>query len=55
MDNAKHYDDAAIALIDMRCKSNTHRINELQEHQTSHQQCLLPKGREDLRLDRRMG
>ena len=35
MDNAKHYDDAAIALIDARCKSNTHRINELQEHQTA--------------------
>ena len=35
MDNAKHYDDAEIALIDARCKSNTHRINELQEHQTT--------------------
>ena len=35
MDNAKHYDDAAIALIESRCKSNTHRINELQEHQTA--------------------
>lgn len=35
MDNAKHYDDTAIALIDARCKSNTHRINELQEHQTA--------------------
>lgn len=35
MDNEKHYDDAAIALIDARCKSNTHRINELQEHQTA--------------------
>ena len=33
MDNAKHYDDADIALIDARCKSNTHRINELTEHQ----------------------
>ena len=35
MDNAKHYDDASIALIESRCKSNTHRINELQEHQTA--------------------
>lgn len=35
MDNAQHYDDAAIALIESRCKSNTHRINELQEHQTA--------------------
>ena len=35
MDNAKHYDDAEIALIESRCKSNTHRINELQEHQTA--------------------
>ena len=35
MDNAKHYDDADIALIESRCKSNTHRINELQEHQTA--------------------
>lgn len=34
MGNAKHYDDADIALIDARCNSNTHRINELQEHQT---------------------
>ena len=33
MDNAKRYDDAAIALIESRCKSNTHRINELTEHQ----------------------
>ena len=30
MDNAKHYDDAEIALIESRCKSNTHHINELQ-------------------------
>ena len=29
MDNAKHYDDAEIALIDARSKSNTHRLNEL--------------------------
>ena len=29
------YDDAEIALIESRCKSNTHRINELQEHQTA--------------------
>ena len=35
MDNAKHYDDAEIALIDARCKSNTHRSNEVQEHQTT--------------------
>jgi hypothetical protein len=35
MDNAKHYDDAAIALIESRCKSNTHRIDELQEHQSA--------------------
>lgn len=35
MNNAKHYDDAEIALIDARCKSNTHRINELQEHQSA--------------------
>ena len=35
MDNAKHYSDADIALIDARCKSNTHRIDELQEHQTA--------------------
>lgn len=35
MDNSKHYDDASIALIDARCKSNTHRINELQDHQTA--------------------
>lgn len=35
MDNTKHYDDADIALIDARSKSNTHRINELQEHQTA--------------------
>ena len=33
MDIAKLYDDAAIALIESRCKSNTHRINELTEHQ----------------------
>ena len=33
MDNAKRYDDTAIALIESRCKSNTHRINELTEHQ----------------------
>lgn len=35
MDNAKHYDDAAIALIESRRKSNTHRINELTEHQVA--------------------
>ena len=35
MENTKHYDDADIALIDARCKSNTHRINGLQEHQTA--------------------
>lgn len=35
MDNAKHYDDADIALIDARSKSNTHRINELTEHQVA--------------------
>ena len=31
----EHYDDAAIALIDARGKSNTHRINELAEHQVA--------------------
>lgn len=35
MENTKHYDDADIALIDARCKSNTHRINELSEHQVA--------------------
>ena len=35
MDSSKHYSDADIALIDARCKSNTHRIDELQEHQTA--------------------
>ena len=35
MDNSKHYSDADIALIDARCKSNTHRIDEIQEHQTA--------------------
>lgn len=35
MDNAKHYSDADIALIDARGKSNTHRINELTEHQVA--------------------
>lgn len=35
MDNAKHYSDTEIALIDARSKSNTHRIDELQEHQTA--------------------
>ena len=35
MDNEKHYDDASIALIESRCKSNTHRINELTEHQVA--------------------
>lgn len=35
MENTKHYDDADIALIDARCKSNTHRINELTEHQVA--------------------
>lgn len=35
MDNEKHYDDAEIALLDARSKSNTHRINELQEHQSA--------------------
>ncbi len=29
MDEHKHYDDAEIALIDARCKSNTHRLDEL--------------------------
>lgn len=29
MDNAKHYDDAEIALIDARSKSNTHRLDDL--------------------------
>ena len=35
MDNEKQYSDADIALIDARCKSNTHRINELTEHQVA--------------------
>lgn len=35
MENTKHYDDADIALIDARCKSNTHRINGLTEHQVA--------------------
>lgn len=35
MDNAKHYSDADIALIESRGKSNTHRINELTEHQVA--------------------
>ena len=35
MENSKHYDDAAIALIESRCKSNTHQINELTEHQVA--------------------
>jgi hypothetical protein len=35
MEEKKHYDDAGIALIDARCKSNTHRINELSEHQVA--------------------
>lgn len=35
MDNEKHYDDASIALIESRCKSNTHRINELTGHQVA--------------------
>lgn len=35
MNNAKHYDDAAIALIESRCKINTHRIDELTEHQVA--------------------
>lgn len=35
MEKAKHYDDAEIALIDARSKSNTHRINELREHQSA--------------------
>lgn len=29
MDNEKHYDDAEIALIDARSKSNTHRLDDL--------------------------
>ena len=29
MDEHKHYDNAEIALIDARCKSNTHRLDEL--------------------------
>ena len=31
MDEHKHYDDAEIALIDARCKSNTHRLDELSD------------------------
>lgn len=27
----EHYDDAAVAAIDARCKSNTHRIDELRD------------------------
>lgn len=33
MEEHKHYDDADIAQIDARGKSNTHRINELAEKQ----------------------
>ena len=33
--DVNHYDDAKIALIESRCKSNTHRINELAEHQVA--------------------
>lgn len=33
MNEHKHYDDADIAQIDARGKSNTHRINELAEKQ----------------------
>ena len=29
----KKYDDAAIALIDARCKSNTHRLDDVEKHQ----------------------
>ena len=32
-DNRKTYDDAAIALIDARSKSNTHRIDDVEKHQ----------------------
>lgn len=29
----KKYDDATIALIDARCKSNTHRLDDVEKHQ----------------------
>lgn len=29
----KKYDDAAIALIDARSKSNTHRLDDIEKHQ----------------------
>ncbi len=29
MGELKHYDDAEIAMIDARCKSNTHRLDEM--------------------------
>ena len=29
----KKYDAAAIALIDARCKSNTHRLDDVEKHQ----------------------
>lgn len=33
MGELKHYDDAEIALIDARSKSNTHRIDEMAQKQ----------------------
>ncbi len=33
MGELKHYDDAEIAMIDARCRSNTHRIDEMAEKQ----------------------
>ena len=42
MEEHKHYDDADIAQIDAHGRA-------------AHQQCLLPQGRENLRLDGRVG
>ena len=44
----KKYDDAAIALIDARCKSNTHRLDDVEKHQEtldSLARDVIPMGR----------
>jgi len=33
MENEKKYDDAFIASLDVRCKSNTHRLDDVERHQ----------------------
>ena len=33
MENDRKYDDATIALIDARSKSNTHRLDDIEKHQ----------------------